>query len=453
MKYLSYLAITVLAGLLRIINLAHPNHLVFDETYYAKDAWAYINTGLERVWPEDPNAQFVTGEVDIYLDQASIVAHPPLGKLLIGIGMKIFGPNSFGWRIMPALFGTALVFILMLLIDHLLHSPILASLGGLYLSVDGLALVMSRTALLDIFLTFFILVAVLLYLKKHYIWMFIVFGLAMSIKWSALWFIIGFCVLLFFQLNHRFDSNLFQIEGLKPQIVMSRLNRPFRNWYESLVFSISGFLTSISVYSLSWWTWFSIPDAPNKPVGGNFINNVLALINYHIERLNFHIELESNHSYATSALGWPLQIRPTYFFYEQNPLSEFTQSITSLGNPLLWWTMTVAMIFVFIKFMLQPSYSTMIMGVGLICGWFPWIFIPSRTQFTFYAILIEPFFILGLMIAISSLARTRYLPTVIITTVLIITIIGLTFYFWPIWTGQIITHDYLYDHFWIPSWI
>jgi dolichyl-phosphate-mannose--protein O-mannosyl transferase len=162
--------------------------------------------------------------------------------------------------------------------------------------------------------------------------------------------------------------------------------------------------------------------------------------------------VDSEHSYATSALGWPLQIRPTYFYYESYPTG-LTESITSLGNPILWWVMAITMIIALVLLFRQGSYPAFIMSFGLICGWIPWIYTAERTQFAFYAIIIEPFLILGLVTTIAWLSRIKPRATLIGTSIFTIIIIGLTFYFWPIWTGEIIDSDYLYDHFWIPSWI
>ncbi|MFM6971759.1 MAG: hypothetical protein ACKOWH_04135, partial [Rhodoluna sp.] len=50
--------IVALAAVLRLWNLAYPQKLVFDETYYVKDAWTLWNTGAERAWPADINAAF-----------------------------------------------------------------------------------------------------------------------------------------------------------------------------------------------------------------------------------------------------------------------------------------------------------------------------------------------------------------------------------------------------------
>ena len=80
------LVITLLAFLIRLQNLAYPSNLVFDETYYAKDAWSLLKFGYEREWPNDANASIVAGNSDVIRSTAEFVVHPPLGKWLIARG-------------------------------------------------------------------------------------------------------------------------------------------------------------------------------------------------------------------------------------------------------------------------------------------------------------------------------------------------------------------------------
>ena len=72
---LSTIAITALGALLRFGNLANPHVLVFDETYYVKDAYTLGLFGTERNWPEDPNPAFESGSVDEFLESPAYVVH------------------------------------------------------------------------------------------------------------------------------------------------------------------------------------------------------------------------------------------------------------------------------------------------------------------------------------------------------------------------------------------
>jgi len=144
------LIIGAIAFVIRVVNLGYPNKLVFDETYYAKDAYSLLKFGYERNWPSDANSKIITGNVDVMQDTAAFVVHPPLGKWLIAGGEYLFGMNSFGWRIASLVFGTLLIMVTIRLVRRVSKSTLIGGLAGILLTFDGLEFVMSRTALLDI---------------------------------------------------------------------------------------------------------------------------------------------------------------------------------------------------------------------------------------------------------------------------------------------------------------
>jgi len=150
----------VIGGILRFFRLEVPHSLVFDETYYVKDAYSYLISGYERSWPANANDSFNAGHPEILLNTPEYVVHPPVGKWMIAFGMWLFGAdNPFGWRFGAALTGTLTVFLLSLITLKLFRSHTLGAVAGLLLAVDGHHVVLSRTSLLDIFLAFWILAA------------------------------------------------------------------------------------------------------------------------------------------------------------------------------------------------------------------------------------------------------------------------------------------------------
>ncbi|WP_295688287.1 phospholipid carrier-dependent glycosyltransferase [uncultured Brevibacterium sp.] len=150
--------LAVLGGVMRFIRLDFPNRLVFDETYYVKDAYSLTRFGYEKDWPDEPNPAFESGDTSIILDSPSYVVHPPLGKWILGAGIELFGADSsFGWRFGAALVGALSIFLLARIAILLFSSVWIGSIAGLLLAVDGEHFVHSRTGLLDIFLMFFIL--------------------------------------------------------------------------------------------------------------------------------------------------------------------------------------------------------------------------------------------------------------------------------------------------------
>ncbi|MEA2447107.1 MAG: dolichyl-phosphate-mannose-protein mannosyltransferase, partial [Actinomycetota bacterium] len=137
--------VTFIAGLIRLIRLSSPDTLVFDETYYAKDACWYVK---------------VSSSICDTSSEISQV-HPPLAKWLIAIGIRIFGYDSFGWRISAVVAGTIGVWLMYLLARKLLRSTLGATITSGLLALDFLHFVQSRTSMLDIFAVTFGTAAVL----------------------------------------------------------------------------------------------------------------------------------------------------------------------------------------------------------------------------------------------------------------------------------------------------
>src|SRR3954454_1465226 len=100
------LLVTVLGGVLRFWNLGQPRAFVFDETYYAKDAWALLHYGYEQDFIENADQKILKGNLDVFASTPSYVVHPPLGKWIIAVGEKFFGLDPFGWRFAVAVLGT-----------------------------------------------------------------------------------------------------------------------------------------------------------------------------------------------------------------------------------------------------------------------------------------------------------------------------------------------------------
>ena len=73
---------------------------------------------------------------------------------MIAFGEWTFGVNSFGWRFSAALIGSLAILLLARIVRRMTRSTLLGCIAGLLMALDGLEFVMSRTALLDIFLMF-----------------------------------------------------------------------------------------------------------------------------------------------------------------------------------------------------------------------------------------------------------------------------------------------------------
>ena len=157
------ISVGLLALFLRLWKLGTPHEFLFDETYYAKDAWSLLHFGYAREYTDGAkaNAAILAGNPDgLWKDKASMAVHPDFGKWLIGLGEKAFGMDPFGWRVAAAVIGSLMIVVMVRLVRRMTGSTLLGVVAGLLLCFDGMHFVLSRIALLDIFVAFFLLLAV-----------------------------------------------------------------------------------------------------------------------------------------------------------------------------------------------------------------------------------------------------------------------------------------------------
>src|SRR5580704_549298 len=163
--WLGPLLVTAFGAFLRFDRLQVPRAIVFDETYYAKDAWSILHHGVEWNLVSNANTLILAGHTNIFQPCngtsacGEYVVQPEVGKLLIAAGEWLFGLNPFGWRFASAVFGSLAILLMCRIARRLTRSTLLGCIAGLLMSLDGLEFVLSRTGILDIFLMFFVLAA------------------------------------------------------------------------------------------------------------------------------------------------------------------------------------------------------------------------------------------------------------------------------------------------------
>lgn len=379
---------------------------------------------------------------------------------MIGLGIDLFGADdSFGWRFSVAIVGTLTVFLIGLVAWKLFRSAFFACAAALLLSIDGEHFVHSRTSLLDIVLMAFILLAFwFILLDREQVtkrlarwaadttegvpvaargrrsadaeradlinfgprlgvrpWLIaagIALGMAMGVKWSGLYALAAFGILVV-----AWDVHSRHRAGV------------VHPWLGALIRdSVPSFLklvpTALVTYVVTWTGWILSDDAWNRQWAAetpgwwqslpSWLDWLPSLAQYHYTAYSFHVGLDSEHPYMSNPWGWIVQWRPTSFYYESLSRGDLgcaaakcSSAITSVGNPVIWGLAPIALLIVLAAWILRRDVRAGVILSGLAATWLPWFAYQERTIFTFYTIVMVPFVVLALVYCLALLWGRR----------------------------------------------
>lgn len=497
--WLVTLAVTAIAFALRVVHLGRPNALIFDETYYAKDAYSLLRFGYERSWPDDANTKIIAGDPDVMNNAASFIVHPQLGKWLIAAGEHVFGMTSVGWRVGPLIVGTLLVLVLTRLVRRVSRSTLIGGLAGLLLALDGLAYVMSRVALLDIFLAFFLVAAVAClaadrdwfrnrladHLERHDLtdlggrfgpalvvrpWRIaagLCFGLALGSKWNALYVLAAFALL-----SLAWDVGARRLAGAGTRAYWGVLR-------DGVPAFVSLVLLSAVVYVSTWISWLVSTGGYDRDWGSQhpeawttrFLGAPLAsLIQYHRDIWGFHTGDYINnatHSYDAKPIGWLLIVRPLSMHYQGDipagtggcsGADTCVSAVLAIGTPALWWGGVIALVAAVILWVGARDWRFGIPVVGVLSVWLPWFSYDTRPVFYFYAIALIPFTVMAVALCLGRLigdarAGDRRMLGGVLAGAFVALVAANFAWLYPVLSGEPITYAQWRARMWFRSWI
>lgn len=278
------LSTMIVAGVvLRVRGIAFPPRFTFDEHHFVPNARRYL-----------------LGEPD---DND----HPPLGKLLIAVGILLFGDNPTGWRAASLIFGLQSLVIAAALARALFANPRAAWFAAAFFAGDGFFLAYSRTALLDGGLTCLILWSLLAAVAaetwRGVLVSALLVGLAASIKWSG-----GMAV----------------VPALAAVLIFRRAPR----W------SLMLFGAAPILHVGLWLATFPLSGRPADP------RALLALMQ---ELLRRHIEIgHSQNPLASPWYTWPVLYHPIVVKLADHGIGR--RYASSVGNPLLFFSSTLVIL-------------------------------------------------------------------------------------------------------------
>jgi dolichyl-phosphate-mannose--protein O-mannosyl transferase len=505
------IALTLVAGILRFASPIFLDVFAHPGTAAPISAWGIGHNyqdpsipGLGKPNDIAPNSPFVFDELyfanDAHKDllgQDYFDPEPPLAKLIIAIGIQLFGFNSFGWRFLPALFGTALIPLMYLLARQLLAVRFFAIAAGVLMAFDGMTFVEARTAVIDIIPITFVVLAYLLFhlhlnadtaFRRR--WMIVLtgvtLGLALGSKWTTLAAYGTIIVILVFRLIVRWT----RYDGATAGIALLSLAL-----LPAIVYGVS-FIRYLTITH-------GITNLPQPALGfAPFHVNPGAvwteIAEWHRQTWLYHINLKADHIFYSPWWSWPLDFRPVVYYYagqglgaDQTSGSTLVAEIFNLGNPLIWWAATVSLVGIIVGLpplvrdyrsrrqldsaeavrrdgagpVDQRLYSSIFILVAFFAAWLPFSRVP-RGLFLYHMLGGLPAMFLALSLALTYLRTlSGRLPGIAIRLngrvpayAYLMMVVGFFLYFYPLWTGLPLTADALNSHIWFalvkpqPNW-
>lgn len=385
--------VLVMATAVRFGGITDIDQPYFDEKYYVTEAQYRV----ERIQPEHRPA------------------HPPLGSWLIAGGIHALGDRPIGWRVVPAALGVASVALTYLVAQLAWRRAWLSVGAAAFVAFDGLAVVMSRMAVLDGLQVPFALAAVAAVLAwdrsdRHRWWWWLVagaaVGAAVAIKWNGLM--------------------------LLAPVVGVRLFRPRVGSRWRIVTDLVGVAAAATaVYVGAYAAWFAdyaqtetyADRCAEGACGTAAADRVAGWFWEQGDRVEYHRRLEATHPNRSHPITWPLMVEPVTVFlahcaddlppaatcpYEPDE----SRQIIAVGNPVLWWLGFAAVVPVLVVAVRRHQLRTAAIAGTLLALYLPW-FASPKPGFLYFLTPAVPFLALVLARALGDL-RERWGPAILV---------------------------------------
>ena len=355
------LLMAVVAALFRLPGLGLPAEEVFDEVYHAKTALQYLQ-GL-------PPVEWV---------------HPPTAKLLIAIGVALFGYVPWAWRLLPALAGIALAPVYFLLAREVTGRARPTLLAAVLLLCDGVYLVQSRIAMTNIFAVLFQVSSALLVLRAVrrerlplglMVGAGFTLGLALSTRWTSLW-----------------------AWGFMGLVLLVGRRRRLWTLRELVISQYTFVLIPVFVYLLSYYPWMRQQNFDLSSLDG-IIAMLGELVRLQKAIWHYHATLNATHPYFSKWWTWPALYRPTWYHFKVH--EGWIRGIVAIGNPALWWASVPITLWALVTGLRARDWRRIYCGAGFVCLYVPWGISPRTLNYSHYLFEAIPYSCLSLALLLD----------------------------------------------------
>ena len=413
---------------------SYRNSSYFDEIYHPRTAFEHI----ENIKPYE-------------------VTHPPLGKLILGLGIRIFGMTPFGWRFSGVLFGVLMLPIFYVFTKKLFGHTLVSLAGTALFAFDFMHFVQTRLATIDTYAVFFIL---LMYL---FFWQFLdedpdapdfsrarqtrnlflsglFFGMGAASKWTC--FYAGAGLGLLWLLHWVFRGRRLVKNERGDELVQELAE----NVGLCLVFFV---LVPAAIYYVSY-----IPYGRANGLAGAkmlFSKEYAKIVwDNQLYMFRYHSGVTATHPYSSRWYQWILDIRPI-LYYQEFPSSETKNAIAAFLSPVVCWGGLLGLIATAWLGIRRRDKKALFLIVGYLAQLVPWLGV-KRIVFEYHYFPCLPFLVLTLCYVFDAL---RGLDRKWVRRMLCFAGAGVVLFalFYPALTGVETPNNYFrYLLKWLPSW-
>ena len=378
---------------------SYYNGMYFDELYHARTAYE----NLHNLTPYENS-------------------HPPLGKLLIMLGVWVFGMVPFGWRVVGALFGIGMLPILYAFGKRLFKNSNYALVLTALFAFDFMHFTQTRIATIDVYSVFFILL--MYYYMYQYITMnFYVdglkktlkplalsglfFGIGAACKWTSIYAGAGLAVLLGISLVSRY-LDYAQVNARDNDADKARVRDFWPMTIRTLLWCVLFFIVvPFTIYFASYTPYFIYESGQAASYG---IGDMFKTFGHYQQFMyNYHSTLNATHPYQSSWYSWPFTVKPMWYFFNSYIAPEQVSTLSASGNPAVWWVSaigSVALLWARLSKRIAPDKAMQIFCIGILANFLPWVLV-TRCTFIYHFFATVPFILMATVYALQKLEQ-RY---------------------------------------------
>lgn len=386
------------------------------------------------------------------------ITHPPLGKIIIAIGIQSFGMNSIGWRIMGALAGVCMLPVMYVLARMLFTERRYAIFATILLAVDGMHYAQTRIGTIDSYSVLWIMTMYLFMyrysmtnfniqpLKKTLIplfWCGLFFGIGAATKWLCLYAGFGLLAIYIYLMVQRYREYKY---ARKMHHFTDLVRNYKRKLTSTLLWSILFFIVIPgAIYLVSYIPYTLVSDGGAYSFA-DILGNQSYMLNYHA-----HLNPDHVHAFASKWYTWPINMRPILYF--SNQTENTIDTLSSMGNPFVWWIGIIAVVSLLLWTIRKPhvrTFTLFFLVVASLAEYVPWWFI-SREVFIYHYFAVVPFMILLIVTWLMDLEKRYKWGRMFGYWIVIICTAGFAI-FYPVLTGVPTPKEYVNAIRWFESW-